>query len=182
MEFIELVKLRQSVRKYQSNKPIPKEHILQCIEAARLAPSATNSQPWHFIIIDEPILKNKIAQCTITKGIPINKFSFDAPVIIAIIVEQPKTITKIASWLKKRDFPWIDLGIAAEHFCLQAAELGLGTCMIGWFDEKEVNKLLNVPNSKRIGLLITLGYPPENYLIRQKIRKNLNRIISYNKY
>jgi len=181
MTFIELVQKRQSVRKYQ-NKPIPKELIYQCIEAARLAPSASNSQPWHFIIIDEPELKNKIAECTVTKGIPINKFAFEAPVIIAIIVKQPKTITKIASWLKKRDFPWIDLGITAEHFCLQATELGLGTCTIGWFDEKKAKQLLKIPSYERIGLLITLGYPPENYQIRQKIRKNIKQILSLNQY
>ncbi len=181
MNFIELVQKRQSVRKY-SNKPVPIKLIHNCIEAARLAPSASNSQPWHFIIIDEPELKNIIAECTVTKGIPINKFAFESPVIVAIVVKQPKTITKIAGWLKKHDFPWIDLGIAAEHFCLQATELGLGTCMIGWFDEKKVKKILKIPFFERVGLLITLGYPSEDYPLRKKIRKNFNQIVSYNYY
>ncbi len=181
MSFIKLVEQRQSVRKYQP-KPVPKELINLCIEAARLAPSASNSQPWHFIVVNNQDLKNKIAEATITTGVPINKFAFEAPVIVAIVVEQPKIITKIASWLKKRDFPWIDLGIAAEHFCLQATEFGLGTCMIGWFDEKKVKHLLQIPSYKRVGLLITLGYPPEDYKLREKQRKKLNQICSYNHY
>lgn len=181
MTFKDLALKRQSVRKYTS-KPVDRSLIYECIEAARLAPSASNSQPWHFIIVDEPELKNKIAETTVTTGIPINKFAFEAPVIVAIVVEQPKTITKIASWLKKRDFPWIDIGIAAEHFCLQATELGLGTCMIGWFDEKQVKKMLKIPTSKRVGLLITLGYFPDDYPLRNKVRKSLNEITSLNQY
>jgi nitroreductase len=181
MTFKDLALKRQSVRKY-SPKPVDRLLIYECIEAARLAPSASNSQPWHFIIVDEPELKNKIAETTVTTGIPINKFAFEAPVIVAIVVEQPKTITKIASWLKKRDFPWIDVGIAAEHFCLQATELGLGTCMIGWFDEKQVKNILKIPTNKRVGLLITLGYFPEDYPVRNKVRKSLDEITSHNQY
>ncbi len=181
ISFAELIKQRQSVRKYQS-VPVPEKLINQCIEAIRLAPSASNSQPWHIIVVNDPEKKQKIAEATITKGIPINKFAFEAPVIVVIVVEQPKIITKIASWLKKRDFPWIDLGIAAEHFCLQATELGLGTCMIGWFDEKKVKHILHIPSYKRVGLLITLGYPPPDYPIREKHRKIFKQICSYNHY
>lgn len=180
-EFINLVKQRQSVRKYLV-KEVPRNLIEKCIEAAQLAPSASNSQPWKFVVVDNSETKNIIAEATVTKGIPINKFAFEAPVIVAIVVEPPKTITRIASWLKKRDFPWIDIGIAAEHFCLQATELGLGTCMIGWFDEKKVKETLNIPKHKRVGLLITLGYPPVDYPLRNKIRKPLTTILCYNHY
>jgi nitroreductase len=181
MLFSELILKRQSVRKY-SDKTIDIADIQTCIDAARLAPSASNSQPWYFVVANKPDLKNKVAEAAVTKGIPINKFAFQAPVIVALIVETPKPITRFAAWLKKRDFPWIDIGIAAEHFCLQAAELGLGTCMMGWFDEKQVKKVLNIPNSKRVGLLITLGYPADDYPLRQKIRKPMEQISSFNKY
>lgn len=181
MQFIELVEKRQSDRKY-IEKTIPKEQILKIIEAARLAPSASNSQPWTFIVIDDISVKTEIAKTTVTKGLPINKFAFDAAVIIAIVVETPKTITRIAGWLKKRDFPWIDIGIAAEHICLQAAELGIGSCMVGWFDEKKAKKILQLPKSKRIGLLITLGYTPQDYHHRQKTRKPIEQILKYNHY
>ena len=80
------------------------------------------------------------------------------------------------------EYPKIDIGIAATHFCLQATELGLGTCMIGWFDEKKIHKLLNIPEKRKIGLVITLGYPPEDYKLRKKIRKNPDEICGFNSY
>ncbi len=180
MNFFELVNLRQSVRKY-STKAVEKNLIDKCIESARLSPSASNSQPWHFVIVNEPILKQKVAQATITQKL-INSFTLQAPTLIVIVVEKPTILTQIAGWLKKRDFAWTDLGIVAEHICLQATELGLGTCMIGWFDEKKIIELLNIPENKRIGLVISIGYATENYLLRKKIRKPLTQITSYNKY
>ncbi|NMD00715.1 MAG: NAD(P)H nitroreductase [Bacteroidales bacterium] len=181
MLFAELVQKRQSDRKY-INQPISTEHILQIIESARLAPSASNSQPWTFVVVDKEPTRTEIAKATITNGLPINKFALDAPVIIAIVIEQPKPLTRFAGWLKKRDFPWIDIGIAAEHICLQATELGIGSCMIGWFDESKVKQLLKIPKNKKVGLLITLGYTPDNYLHRQKIRKPLNNVLKFNSY
>ncbi|PIP55406.1 MAG: NAD(P)H nitroreductase [Bacteroidetes bacterium CG23_combo_of_CG06-09_8_20_14_all_32_9] len=180
MNFLELVHTRQSVRRY-SAKPVENELVLKCLEAARLAPSASNSQPWRFIIVDEPGLRQKVAQATITQNL-INSFSLRAPVIIVIVVEKPKLLTQFAGWLKKREFEWTDLGITAEHICLQATELGLGTCMIGWFNEPKIIQLLNIPSNKRIGLVITMGYPAENYLLRKKIRKKIETLVSYNKW
>ncbi|MCX7954201.1 MAG: nitroreductase family protein [Bacteroidales bacterium] len=181
MDFYNLVLRRQSVRKY-TNKKVARDLILKCIESARLAPSASNSQPWHFIVVDEEPYLSEVAQATITAALPINKFALQAPCIVVIVVEKPKLITRLAGFIKQRDFPWIDLGIAAEHFCLQATELGLGTCMIGWFNEKKVKKIIKIPPNKRVGLLITVGYPPDDYKLREKIRKPLNAIISFNKY
>lgn len=181
MNFPELIRTRQSVRRY-SSKPVENELVLRCLEAGRLAPSASNSQPWRFIVINDPEIRNKVAEATTNKGIPINNFAKQAPVLIVIVIERPPFITRMAGNIKNKDFEWTDLGIAAEHFCLQATELGLGTCMIGWFDEKKIIELLSVPKNKRIGLVITLGYAAENYKQRQKIRKNPSEIISYNKW
>jgi nitroreductase len=181
MNFLELVKTRQSVRKY-SSKPVLKDYVLKCLEAGRLAPSASNSQPWRFIVVDEPELRYKIAEATTNKGLPINNFVKQAPVLIVIVIERPKLITSLAGKLKHKDFEWTDLGITAEHICLQATELGLGTCMIGWFDEKKIMGLLSVPKNKRIGLVITLGYAIDNYLQRKKIRKPDSSVIKFNKW
>ncbi len=181
MNFIELITKRQSVRKY-SDKAVEKEKVELCIEAARIAPSASNSQPWKFIVVDEPELKNKVAKATFSKLVSFNKFAPEAPVIIAIVLEKPRIITQVGGALKKKEFPLIDLGITAEHFCLQAAEVGLGTCMLGWFNHKKIKNLLNIPKEKTIGLIITLGYAPEEYTQRQKIRKETNTIVNYNKY
>jgi nitroreductase len=181
LKFSELIYLRQSVRRY-SGRQVEKEKLLQCLDAARLAPSASNSQPWTFIVVDEPSLKDQVAHATFSAVLRFNKFAMQAPVIIVIVEETPKIITQIGERVKKKEWPLIDIGIAAGHICLQAAELGLGTCMIGWYNEKKVKALLGIPERSTIGLIITLGYPSDGYPVRKKIRKRLEKIISYNRY
>ncbi len=181
MNFTELVIKRQSVRKY-SHKVVEKDIIKRCLEAARLAPSASNSQPWKFIIIDEPELKNKVAKETFDKIASFNKFTVEAPVIVVITLEKVKLITQLGQRIKKKEWKLIDIGITAEHFCLQAEEEGLGTCMLGWYNEKPIKKLLNIPDKKSIALIISVGYAPENYKHRKKTRKSIDNICSYNRY
>lgn len=181
MNFSELVRARQSVRSYQE-RPVEPEKLQAIVESVRLAPSASNSQPWTLIIVDEPSLKDKVARATFTRTVSFNQFSLEAPVIAVLTMEKPRVITQIGGWLKKKEFPLIDIGVAAEHFCLQAADLGLGTCMMGWFDEKVIRQLLNIPQSTRVALLITLGYAVEGYPVRSKIRKDTNAMSHYNAY
>ncbi len=181
MKFIELIQQRQSVRKYL-DKPVEKEKLIRCLEAARLAPSASNSQPWKFIVIDESELKNKIAAETYSQLVNFNKFVQVAPVIIAITLEKTPIINRIGGRIKKKEWKLIDIGIAAEHFCLQATEEGLGTCMLGWYNEEKVKSLLGIPNKKPLALMISLGYFDENYKLRKKIRKSIDEITSFNKY
>jgi nitroreductase len=181
MKFNELIVTRQSVRKY-SKRPVEPEQLALCLDAARLAPSASNSQPWTFIVVNEPELRAKVANETYGPLKTFNKFVPEAPVIVVFVLEKPKLITEIGGRLKRKEYPLIDIGIAAEHFCLQAAELGLGTCMLGWFNEKQIKHLLSIPANKTIGLLITLGYAPDEYPLRKKIRKSLEEVIRYNKY
>lgn len=180
MHFSELIQIRQSVRAYK-DKPVEAEKLRIVIEALRLAPSASNSQPWKAIIIDDPEIKNKVAAETFSTVIPLNKFSLTAPVIIVLIIDRARIIAQISGWLKGREYRLIDIGIAAENICLQATELGLGTCMVGWFNEKQIKKILNIPRTDRIGLLITLGYPEDGYEVRQKKRKEYDEIVSFNR-
>jgi nitroreductase len=179
--FLSLVKQRQSVRKY-TDKPVEKDKLQRCLEAARLAPSASNSQPWKFVVVNDPELVQKVANETIGPLSTFNNFVPQAPVIVAIIIEKMKALTQIGASIQDREYPLIDIGIAAEHFCLQATEEGLGTCMLGWFNEKPIKELLKIPKDRRIGLLITLGYAPEDYHLRQKIRKKPEETINYNSY
>jgi len=181
MDFLELINKRQSVREYM-NREVEAEKIEKCIEAARLAPSASNSQPWKLIIVNDVGLVKKVAAATFSPMVSFNKFTLQAPVLLIMVIEKPRVITQIGGFLKNREFPLIDIGIAAEHFCLQAAEIGLGTCMMGWFDEKPIKKLLGIPKKKRLGLIISLGYAPEDYPLRKKIRKEKDAVLSYNKY
>lgn len=181
MSFQELIEKRQSVRKYKK-QPVEKEKIELLVSAVHLSPSACNSQPWRLIIVDEPELKNEVAKATFNKAIAFNRFAVEAPVIAVLVIEKAKLIAQIGGNIKNQEYPMYDIGIAASHFCLQAAELGLGTCMIGWFDEKKIQDLLNIPEKRKIGLVITLGYAPDDYKLRQKIRKPIERICGFNSY
>lgn len=177
MTFKDLIQKRQSTRKYKSTE-IEKEKIDLCLEAGRLAPSACNAQAWKFIVVDDPSLKTKVAETSASLGM--NKFATQAPVIIIVVLENGNASSTIGGKLKNKDYRWIDIGIAIEHICLQATEIGLGTCIIGWFNENKIKKLLHIPRSKRIPLILTLGYPDDE--IRTKIRKPLNEVSSYNSY
>jgi nitroreductase len=179
MLFSELIRIRQSVRTYK-DKPVEAEKLKTILEALRLAPSASNAQPWKVIVVDKPELKNRVADQTFSSTISFNKFAPTAPVIIILGIDKTRTITQVGGWLKRRDFRLIDIGIAAENLCLQAAELGLGTCILGWFNEKQIKKILNIPRADRIGLLITLGYPIDDYEIRPKKRKEFVEIFRFN--
>jgi len=181
MIFNELIHSRQSIRRY-SDKPVETEKLNHCLEAARMAPSASNGQPWKFIIVDQEPLRTQVAKATFSDIKLINKFTLQAPVLVVIVIEKAKLITRLAMLVKKKEWPLIDIGITAEHFCLQAAELGLGTCMIGWFEEDKIKKLLQIPSEKSIGLVISLGYPAEGYPQRTKIRKPMEEIVQYNRY
>jgi nitroreductase len=170
---------RQSDRAYEP-RPVDRALVERCVEAARLAPSACNAQPWKFIVVDNPELKNQIADATADRILPMNHFTKQAPVHVVIVRESPNLTSYLGSALKDRDFPLIDIGIAAEHFCLQAEAEGLGSCMLGWFKEKQVKKILHIPKNKRVELIITLGYPAGKK--REKRRKSMNDILSYNTY
>ncbi len=181
MKFLELVKQRQSVRRF-SSKQVDPEKLNLMLEAARLAPSACNSQPWHFIVVDKPELKQEIAKATYDTVIRFNRFALQAAGFIVIVMEKPKIIAQIGGRIKSREYPLYDIGITAEHICLQATELGIGTCMIGWFDEKKIMELLHIPPSRAVGLIIAYGYPEEGYKLRTKIRKKWEEVVSYNIY
>jgi len=181
MNFLELVTKRQSCRAYDPQRPVEKEKIDRCIEAARLAPSACNAQPWKFIVVDHPELKDKIAVAADSKLLGFNHFTKDSPVLVVVVRESANLTSKVGTLLKDKPYPLMDLGIATEHFCLQATSEGLGTCIMGWFDEKKVKELLGIPRAKRAELIISVGYPATDGL-RQKMRKPVEEIRTYNRY
>lgn len=181
MEFSELLKARRSVRQYQP-RAVPRELLDRLVEAVRLAPSASNSQPWRLIVVDEPELRRQVAQATFSTTVAFNRFAAEAPVIAVLVLEPAGLVTQVGALLKKRPFELIDIGIAAAHFCLQATELGLGTCILGWFDEKRIKRLLRVPAARRIGLVITAGYAADGHLPREKVRKSAAAMSGFNSY
>ena len=180
MPFLELVNLRRSVREYLDS-PVEKEKIEQCLDAARLAPSACNAQPWRFIVVDDPDMVTKTAQATFDSIIRFNKFTLTAPVIVVACCEPADLSAKLGAQVRRVPYHFIDLGMAVEHFCLQAAELGLGTCILGWLKDNSLRKILSIPKGKKIGLAISVGYPKNNNSVPKK-RKPLEEIRTYNSY
>ena len=175
--FSELIKRRQSTRAY-IDKPVEREKILQCIEAARLAPSAYNQQPWNFVVVDDPQLKEQVAESTASLGM--NKFAFQAPVLVVVVLDKEHVMSSLGGLVKDKNFCDYDVGMAVNQFCLQAAELDLDTCIMGWFKEEKIKKLLQVDKKRRIALMISLGNSEAP--VREKKRKPLEEMSSWNAY
>ncbi len=179
MSFLDLVKKRQSDRAYL-DKPVETDKLDRIIEAARLAPSACNGQPWKLIVVTDPEKRYKIADAVTSKMLSMNHFSKQAPVQIVLVEENSNFTSTVGGWMKNKHYPHLDLGIVASHICLAAADEGLGSCMLGWCDEKKVRKVLEIPSNKRVMLVILLGY--SNQPLRDKNRKSTIEIVSKNKY
>ncbi len=181
MALIDLVKHKKSVRDFL-DRPVEREKIMMCLEAARLAPSACNSQPWRFVVVDDRRLKKRLCDAAFSGVYLINSFCKTAPVIVAVISEKPKFLARIGGMFRGTKYYLLDIGIACEHFVLQAEDLGLGTCWIGWFDERAVKSTLNIPQHKKIDVLIALGYYDREKLGREHPREPIDKIASFNSY
>ena len=177
--FLELVQNRQSDRAYL-DKPVESEKIDRILETARLAPSACNSQPWKFIVVTEPEKRNLVAEATASKLLSMNHFTKQAPVQLIVLEDSANFTSSVGGWATNKHYPHIDLGIVAAHITLAATDEGLGSCIIGWCDEKKIRKVLDIPRNKRVMLVILIGYSAQS--LREKKRKTKEEIISYNKY
>jgi nitroreductase len=177
--FLELVQSRQSDRAYLDT-PVEREKIERILEAVHLAPSACNSQPWKFIVVTDPEKRTQVAEATSNKVLSMNHFSRHAPVQVVVLEESANFTSNLGGWISKKHYPHIDLGIAAAHISLAAADEGLGSCIIGWCDEKKVQKTLDIPKNKRVMLIILLGYSTQP--LREKKRKPMQEIVSWEKY
>ncbi len=176
MDFYELVERRQSDRHYSSRQVEP-EVLQKCLRAALLAPSDHNTQPWKFIVVDDPELVRQVGEAA--AGYGMNKWTSKAPIIVAAVLDQPMG-SFLGGFLLGKNFALMDLGMAVENFCLQATDLGLGTCILGSFNEIKIKKLLGIPRGVRMPLMISVGYP--RGLVRDKKRKSIEETVSYNKY
>ncbi len=159
--FAALVQARRSVRACRPD-PVSRDLLDACCDAARFAPSACNSQPWRFVIADDAATVAALAAAARgPHGSALNAFAVQAPVIVAVCAEQAALIPRLGGWLRGTDYALMDCAVAAEHFCLRAAEAGLGTCLLGWFSERRVRRLLGLPRRQRVVLLITCGWPAD---------------------
>ncbi len=172
--FLDLVRQRSSCRAYLP-KPVEREKIERCLEAARLAPSACNSQPWRFIVVADPATRARLAEAAFSGVFGMNAFARTAPVLVVVVREASVYTARLGATLRGVEFSLMDLGIACDHFTLQAAEEGLGTCWLGWFNGRAVKKIFGWPRRTRVDVMLSLGYPM-NPSARDKCRKTLDEI------
>lgn len=169
MSVLKIIQKRRSLRKYRGDR-VPEDVLQRVLEAARLAPSGKNYQPWKFIIVQDKELKEKLARASAEQF-----FMAEAPIIIVACGFPDNSYSRMGRYMKS----WpVDVTIALEHLILQATEEGLGTCWIGSFEETEVKAILSIPEEVKVLALTPLGYPDETPPYRG--RKRLDEIVSYN--
>ena len=182
MELEQAIQTRRSIRKF-SDKPVERKKIEACLEAARLAPSACNSQSWHYIVIDDPKIKEKFCAEVFGGIYKLSQWAAAAPVIVAEVSNRGNFISRIGNHFRRTEFYLVDQGISGEHFVLRAQDLGLGTCWIGWFNADLADKFFKLPKGRRIEHLFAVGYPAEDAEnTKPHLRKPLEEIVSYNKF
>ncbi len=181
MALLDLLKHRKSIRDFL-DRPVERKKIMMCLEAARLAPSACNSQPWKFIVVDDRQLKDKLGDAAFRGIYSMNSFCKMAPVIVVVVSEKSKFLARIGGMFRGTKYYLIDIGVAIEHFVLQAEDLGLGTCWIGWFNERAVKSVLEIPHRKKIDILVALGYYDREKTRSEHSREPIDKIASFNSY
>ena len=176
--FQKIVRGRRSIRRFLP-APVEREKLLACLEAARLAPSAHNAQPWRFIVVDDPGLKERLAAAAFSGIYSGSKFAAQAPVILVLLARTKFIAHGLGGQLQNVPFHLLDIGIAGEHIVLQAEELGLATCWMGWFNYRKVRKLLAIPRKYKIIAVMPVGYA-EKRPRREPPRRTLEEIVTYN--
>ena len=167
MDIYEAIKTRKSIRSFK-NTDIPEESLERLLEAARLAPSANNSQEWRFVVVRNAETRKILA----TKACK-QTFVAEAPIILACCAETNNHVMTCG----QLSYP-IDVAIAVDHITLCAVAEGLGTCWIGAFYEDEVKRILSIPPEVRVVALLPVGYPKDPAPVT-KLRRSLARIACY---
>ena len=173
MNFTEIANNRYSCRAYDSEKSVEEEKIKAILESACLSPSACNSQPYHFNVCRGEKAK-EVANATQSMGM--NKFATDAPVMIVISEDDYNRTAGIGSKLKNNDYRSIDIGIATAYLTAEATAQGLGTCILGWFDDKKIRQICGLKHPVR--LVVSLGYAKEGSAVPPKKRKSYETLVT----
>ena len=173
MNFTEIALARQSCRSYDETREVEEEKLTAILEAARLAPSACNSQPYHFTVCRGESAK---AVAAATQGMGMNKFSSQAPALIVISEADYNKTAALGAKVKGNDYRSIDIGITTAYLTAEATAQGLSTCILGWLDDSKIRKVCDIDHPVR--LVITLGYAKDDPL-RNKKRKELTQLVSY---
>ncbi len=173
MNFTEIAVTRQSCRSYDENKAVEPEKLDAVLNAARLSPSACNGQPYHITVCRG---KKAVDVAKATMGLGMNKFADKAPVMLVISEEKYVKSAAMGARIKNNDYRSIDIGILAAYLTAEATAQGLGTCILGWFDDDKIREICSLEHPVR--LVITLGYAKDE-AIRNKKRKELNELVTH---
>ena len=174
MNFIQIAKERQSCRSYDETRPVEKEKLEAILEAARLAPSACNGQPYKLTVCQGQTAQ-EVAKATM--GMGMNKFAAQAPIMI-VISEMPYVKSAaLGAKVKGNDYRSIDIGIVSAYLTAEATAQGLSTCILGWLDDAKIRNLCNLEYPVR--LVICLGYAKADDKLREKKRKDMDALVSF---
>ena len=174
MNFTEIALARQSCRAYDETRAVEQEKLEAILEAARLAPSACNGQPYHLTVCRGD---TALAVAKACGGVGMNKFATQAPICI-VISEMPYVKSAaMGARVKNNDYRSIDIGIATAYLTAEAAAQGLSTCILGWLDDAKIREICDL--SYPVRLVITLGYAKPEEKLRDKKRKDMTELVSY---
>jgi nitroreductase len=165
MSLLDVIFSRRSIRRYEK-RSVPEDVMNKILEAGRQAPSAGNAQPWHFIVVTDPKIKEKLSQGRWNTFIRDSAFTV---VGCGYVGDE-----------YGRKWSTVDTSIALQNMVIAAWSLGVGSCWVGAFEEEEVKKILNIPDEWRVIAMVAFGYPAEQPGTKSK--KPLNEIVSYNKF
>lgn len=174
MDFLEIANTRQSCRSYDPERAVEEEKLQAVLEAARLAPSACNGQPWHITVLRGDAAREAALAC---RGMGMNKFAVQAPVLLVLSEKPYVKSAAMGARVKNNDYRSIDIGIACAYLTAEATAQGLSTCILGWFDDARIRELCRITEPAR--LVITLGYAAADDKLRQKKRRELSELVSY---
>ena len=174
MNFLEIANIRQSCRSYDEVRTVEPEKLDAVLEAARLAPSACNGQPYHITVCRGQAAKDVAAAC---QSMGMNKFASQAPILLVISEEPYVKSAAVGAKLKGNDYRSIDIGIVTAYLTAEATAQGLSTCILGWLDDGKIRGICGL--SSPVRLVITLGYAREGDPLRNKKRKDLTDLVSW---
>ena len=172
MNFTEIANNRQSCRNYDAERAVEQEKLNAILESARLSPSACNGQPYLMTVCRGESAK---AVAKAVQGMGMNKFADNAPVLIVISEKPYVASAALGAKVKGNDYRSIDIGILAAYITAEAAAQGLGSCILGWFDDAKLREICSLDAPAR--LVITLGYAKEGDKLREKKRKDMAEIV-----
>ncbi len=175
-DYFDLIARRESCRNFDPNRPVEKEKLQRCAEAAWIAPSACNGQPWKYLIVTNPELNEKLRPLMMERGM--NKFVKNCPAFAVVLEEATVLKVSLSQKFKDQDFAPIDVAFSASQFCYAATEQGLSTCIIGWHNEQKIRELFGLPKTTRVRLILAIGYAADETL-RKKQRKPIDDVIRF---